>query len=36
MDVQSGLDGLGEEENPFPLSGFEPWTVHPVASRYTD
>ena len=31
-----GLDSFGKEKNHFPLPGFEPRTVHPMASRYTD
>jgi len=30
-----GLEGLGEEKNIFFLSGFEPWSVQPVATLTT-
>jgi hypothetical protein len=33
---QRQSERLGEENNFFPLRGFEPRTVQPVASRYTD
>jgi hypothetical protein len=33
VDPRGGLDGCGKSRPP---PGFDPRTVHPVASRYTD
>jgi hypothetical protein len=36
MGLRTGLDSFGEEKMLLPLPGFEPRTVQPIGSRYTD
>ena len=36
MGPRAGMDSFGEEKMLLPLPGFEPRTVQPIGSRYTD
>jgi hypothetical protein len=36
VDPSAGLDGCGKSPHSPPKAGFDPRTIKPVASRYTD